>query len=217
MPSHIGCAAGALLASIALFTSACKSGPPEGEGRGAALYAICAPCHGSDGSGNRDYQAPAIAGLDDWYVTLQLDKFRNGLRGAHPDDVEGLRMRPMARTLKTDVDVAAVSAYVAAMKPTNPSPVLTGGDAKKGADYFPVCTACHGPAGEGKRDVSAPRLTGANDWYLVTQLNKFLTKVRGANPDDATGATMGPMAMTLTTDQAVLDVVAYIQTLPDEE
>ena len=44
----------------------------------------------------------AIAGQAQWYLEAQLVKFKNGVRGAHPDDMEGSRMRPMARTLPTD-------------------------------------------------------------------------------------------------------------------
>ena len=49
---------------------------------------------------------------------------------------------------------------------------------------------------------------------MVAQLRKFMSGVRGTNPQDTTGATMRPMAMTLADDQAITNVVAYINTLP---
>src|SRR5690606_22514045 len=102
---------------LLLWTTACAPSAPSGERRGEALYATCASCHGDHGQGRPEYGAPAIAGLDEWYVRAQLEKFRSGARGAHPDDVAGLRMRPMARQLDGDDDVAAVAAFVAALEP----------------------------------------------------------------------------------------------------
>ena len=42
---------------------------------------VCASCHGAKGEGNPAFQAPAIAGLPDWYVRGQLEAFRAGRRG----------------------------------------------------------------------------------------------------------------------------------------
>lgn len=64
---------------------------------GRELFAACATCHGVQGEGNVSIQAPSIAALPAWYVEVQLLKFRTGARGAHPDDLEGLRMRPMSQ------------------------------------------------------------------------------------------------------------------------
>ena len=64
--------------------------------------------------------------------------------------------------------------------------------------------------------MSSPPLQPASDWYLVSQLNKFKAGIRGTNPNDPTSLLMGPqspMALTLTTEQSVRDVVAYITTL----
>ena len=61
--------------------------------------------------------------------------------------------------------------------------------------------------------LNAPSLLGQHDWYHVAQLNKFKDGIRGANPQDITGSQMRPMAMTLVNEQAVKDVVAYIQSL----
>ncbi|MDZ7685751.1 MAG: c-type cytochrome [Gammaproteobacteria bacterium] len=40
---------------------------------GKALYATCVSCHGADGSGNPDLNAPRITGLGEWYVARQLE------------------------------------------------------------------------------------------------------------------------------------------------
>jgi len=180
--------------------------------RGADIYQLCTQCHQSDGGGDASIAAPAIAGMDAWYVEGQLKKFRAGIRGAHPDDIAGMRMRPMSMTLKTDEDIAAVAAYVASMPPVDPGPTL-GGDAERGKMLYGPCTACHGPIGQGNPQLNGPGLNRSHDWYLVSQLEKFKGRIRGANPQDQTGAMMAAMAGTLPDEQAMMDVVAYIMTM----
>jgi cytochrome c553 len=181
--------------------------------RGKKLYALCTQCHGADGAGNQLALAPAIAGLPQWYATSQLQKFRAGHRGGHFDDIAGMRMRPMALSLASDDDVAAVAAYVASLPPVTPAPTLAGGDASRGQALFAPCAACHAPDGSGVQVVSGPPLKHASDWYLLTQLANFRAGVRGAKPGDTTGALMRPMSMTLADEQAMRDVIAYITTL----
>ncbi|HEX2277389.1 MAG TPA: c-type cytochrome, partial [Candidatus Tectomicrobia bacterium] len=130
------------------------------EPRGQALYRLCIACHGQQGEGRADLGAPAIAGLPEWYVSAQLTKFRNGVRGAHPRDTAGMRMRPMARTLPTDDDVKAIARYVGNLPPQAPPPTLTG-NAANGAAQYAVCMACHGPDGKGNQQVGAPPLVTA--------------------------------------------------------
>ena len=81
--------------------------------RGRELFALCTQCHMADGRGSHLALAPAIAGLPQWYVVAQLQKFRAGYRGQHFDDIAGMRMRPMSLALADDADVAAVAAYAA--------------------------------------------------------------------------------------------------------
>ena len=40
--------------------------------RGEQLFALCTQCHATDGGGNSEALAPAIAGLPVWYVQKQL-------------------------------------------------------------------------------------------------------------------------------------------------
>jgi cytochrome c553 len=205
----------AALASLTLVMtlSGCRPDGATPTQPGKALYAACQNCHGLDGAGNTKLAAPAIAGLPQWYVERQLDKFRTGIRGAHPDDLEGLRMRPMSRQMKTEDEVRAVAAYVAAMPKKVADPSVEGGDAAAGAASYAVCLACHGADGKGNQQMNAPPLVGQHDWYLVAQLKKFKGGLRGANPKDITGGQMRPMSMTLADEQAMKNVVAHIQTL----
>jgi cytochrome c553 len=204
-----------LLASCALLVLALPAGQAlaQDAARGEELFALCAQCHGDDGSGSAETLAPSIAGLPAWFVTGQLQKFRNGGRGMHFDDISGMRMRPMSMWLRTDDDVANVAAYVSAMPKAHVASTLTGGDAEAGKQRYLPCTACHGANGEGNQALNAPPLAGMSDWYQLSSLQKFKAGVRGTNPKDTTGMLMRPMSMTLADEQAMRDVIAYIATL----
>lgn len=183
--------------------------------RGAELYELCAQCHGPAGDGQQLALAPAIAGLPEWYVVAQLQDFRSGARGMHPDDVGGLRMHPMSLTLKKDADIQQVAAYLASLPQAQPAPVVTGGDPQRGAERYALCASCHGATGAGNEQMKAPRLVGTNDWYLVSALQKYKTGVRGSNPANPFGAVMRSFAAQLD-EQAILDIVAYVGTLSGE-
>jgi len=180
--------------------------------RGTQVFKLCSYCHGDHGEGNPTIGAPVIAGLPDWYIKRQLVNFRSGARGAHPRDTAGMRMYPMARTLNGESDIDAVVKVVAALRPVRPDETIKG-HVIKGQNTFKVCATCHGPKGEGNQTLNAPPLVGANDWYLVRQLQNFKHKVRAFDPArDPTGASMAPMAAGLS-DEDMLNVVSYINTL----
>ncbi len=61
--------------------------------------------------------------------------------------------------------------------------------------------------------MNAPRTAGMSDWYIATQLHNFKQGIRGRHPDDLYGWQMAEMAKILKDDDAVNDVVAYINTL----
>jgi len=184
--------------------------------RGEALYGLCAQCHGAEGKGNKLAEAPSLAGLPQWYIENQLHKFQDRTRGDHPGDVNGLRMAPMSRALRSDEDLSAVAAYIANFPASTPEPLLVGGDVERGKGYFTtVCIACHGPDAMGNQQVSSPPLRYASDWYLYRSLEKFRAGIRGVNPADTVGATMRPMSLTLPDEQAMRDVIAYIRALPE--
>lgn len=179
---------------------------------GAELFAACVACHGASGEGNRQYKSPTLAGLPAWYVEAQLVKFQTGVRGAHPDDIDGLRMRPMSRQLMNRAEVASVARYIGSLPVKRPAPALTGGDADQGARLYGTCFPCHGDAAQGNEQLRAPPLAHQADWYLMAQLAKFREGVRGTNPADVNGAQMRPMALTLPNEQAMKNVLAHIST-----
>lgn len=205
------CPSAAVSAALAAVTAAACVPAEAGLQRGEALFDTCVPCHGAEGAGNRELGAPAIAGLPQWYVQNQLEKFQSGIRGAHPDDLEGLRMKPMAVSLNREGDIASVAEYVASLHAVFPERTVEG-NAGRGAGAYGVCVTCHGPRARGNELLGSPPLVATDDWYLLAQLRKFRTGMRGADPRDTWGATMRPQAMTLD-DQAMSDVLAYIRTL----
>lgn len=202
-------------APLALAIASCSGNQSAGPVAGSELYDTCVPCHGVDGGGDPAIKAPPIAGLPEWYVTDQLTHFKSAMRGGHPDDPEGHKMRPMARTLKNEAEVTAVAKYVAGLEPVDVAGTVDGGNATAGAErYNGVCVACHGPDAKGNPDLKAPPLVGQADWYMVSQLHKFRDGWRGAHPDDVWGSQMRAMSMTLEDEQAIKDVVAHIRSMP---
>jgi len=192
------------------FLAACDQ-PPVGVARGEAIFDTCAPCHGAAGEGKPELEAPPIAGAPAWYLTAQLSKFQEGMRGYHYQDIAGLRMRPMSRALTSPEDIESVVAYIGTLEAANPEPAGLG-DAGAGAQEYVTCTACHGPAGDGIQELNAPSLLHLPEWYIATSVQKFRDGLRGASPGDAAGATMRPIAMGLS-DEQIRNVAAFVQTL----
>ena len=87
------------------------------------------------------------------------------------------------------------------------------GDPEAGAALYTPCAVCHGVNGEGVYRQGGPKLAGQDGWYMKRQLQNFKNGIRGINPRDQWGTKMRPMAMTLADEQAIDDVVAYIETL----
>lgn len=203
-----------ILAAVAGLVLAGCNEPKPGLARGKELFDTCKPCHGTGGLGNPALKTPSIAGLPEWYVIEQLTKFKGDIRGAHPKDAEGARMRPLSKSLHTADDIASVAKYVVTLRPHKPARTMGDGDVAAGAErYGKVCVVCHGAKGEGNEALKAPPLYSQSDWYAMSQLRKFKSGMRGADSKDIYGAQMRAMAMTLEDDKAMLDVVSYIMTL----
>ena len=176
-------------------------------------FIYCTTCHGVELRGNAAVDAPRLNGMEDWYLRSQMQAFKHGRRGTHPEDVNGMEMQPQAAAL-SDHQIEDAVAFVTAL------PVRTGtiehrvrGDAERGSTLYATCGACHGPEGQGNRMLSAPRLAGQSDWYLVRQLEKYASGVRGYDPEDTAGQQMRAATGVLSGEQDIIDVVAYINTL----
>jgi len=190
-----------------------QSAAPGNAQAGAAQYRVCASCHGQQGEGVENLNGPKLAGQSAWYMKSEILAFKQGLRGSHDEDTYGRQMVPMANTLATDQAIANVIAHIQTF-PDEPATATVDGDPQKGQRIYRVCSYCHGKEGQGVFTMNAPRLAGMSDWYLKRQLANFRDGIRGGHPQDYYGEQMGFMAQTLRRENAIDDVVAYINSLP---
>ena len=180
---------------------------------GQALFATCTACHGNQAEGNRDLNAPKLAGQAAWYLAQQLRHFKHGMRGVHAEDVYGQQMAPFATLLADDAAIRNVVAYIASLPETRPTATVLGNPDKGRTLYATTCATCHGHAGQGIWATNAPRLSNMSDWYMQRQLHNFRKDIRGSHPQDFRGSQMASMARVLKDDQAIADLLDYVHTL----
>lgn len=226
------------MSSMLLFAPALKAKDAHNGKLAIQLYQLCTACHGPQGHGNRELMAPAIAGLPEWYLINQLRKFKTGARGAHPADISGLRMRPMARTLDSgvnternskEIDLHTIAHHVSQLPPKPQGKLTSGefkGDPVNGQKIYAQagtgCVQCHSDTARAKLPKSlwkAPPQENLEDWYMLEQLKKFKYRIRGGlspkdkdgNPRDIDGMQMYGPVLVLKDEQAMKDVIAYIR------
>jgi cytochrome c oxidase subunit 2 len=86
--------------------------------RGEDYYVnICSACHGGNAQGNDALGAPALAGLNDWYLRSSYQSYLNGVRGRHPDDFYGAQMSRLAPALADRDDIDDVIAFITTLAP----------------------------------------------------------------------------------------------------
>lgn len=90
------------------------------------------------------------------------------------------------------------------------------GDPVAGQALYALCAACHGPEGQDNPLLNSPKISGQEDWYLRRSLQQYKSGARGTHERDVFGQQMAPMAATLADNSAIKNVVAYIDSLPDE-
>ncbi|AFU98693.1 c-type cytochrome [Simiduia agarivorans] len=172
-------------------------------------YQACAVCHGANGEGNPAMHAPALAGQSAGYLARQLQHFRSGVRGSHPQDTYGAQMKPMASTLADDAAVKRVADYLAQLPRHNTAANIEA-DADAGyKQYNMKCGACHGQKGVGNEALNAPALVGVGDAYLNRQMANFKAGIRGSDPKDKFGRQMKMMAATVS-DAELQQILAYL-------
>jgi cytochrome c553 len=89
---------------------------------GARLYAErCAECHRYNGSGELVFGSAPLAGLPDWYLLSQLQKFKNGQRGTAPGDVNGQKMVLAASYIEDEATMKSVVACIISLGETKTS------------------------------------------------------------------------------------------------
>jgi cytochrome c oxidase subunit 2 len=181
----------------------------------AGAVAACAVCHGNAGEGNQALDAPRIGGMAQWYAQRQLEHFKAGIRGGSDEDKYGRQMHAMTLLLEGENVLSELARYLTTLNPPA-APETIEGDVTHGEELYTVCTACHGADARGSKQLNTPDMTGQHDWYLVRQLENYRKGIRGTHKADTFGAQMIAIMGTLPDRQAVLDVVAYINTLEDK-
>ncbi len=200
--------------SVVMWLAAAQAWAAGDADAGKSLYPVCTACHGPAGAGNQAMNAPKLAGQENWYLITQMRLFQNNARGSAPGDMQGMQMAAMAKgpQLASDEALQNLAAYISTF-PDEPPAVTVSGDVENGKALYVVCAACHGDRAQGIEAMAGPRLAGQNDWYLVSQINKYKNGQRGYHDSDHGGRQMRPMVATLVDDKAVNDVVAYINSL----
>ena len=86
--------------------------------RGEDYYVnICSACHGGNAQGNDALGAPALAGLNNWYLRSSYQSYLDGVRGNHPDDFYGAQMSRLAPVLADTGDIDDVIAFITTLAP----------------------------------------------------------------------------------------------------
>ncbi len=99
---------------------------------GAALYAVCAACHGAQAEGNPALNAPKLsrtAGLVPEAPAAAISRVAGAARTRRTR--YGKMMAPMAATLPDDAAINNVVAYIKTL-PDTPAPATVKGNAKNG-------------------------------------------------------------------------------------
>lgn len=118
----------------------------------------CAPCHGAGGGGGKGY--PNLND-DDWLWGGKLAEINQTIRhGARSGDDKGHQGNMPAfgreNMLKAN-EMSAVADFVRSLSGLSTEP---GADLALGKKVFADnCTTCHGPGGNGNRELGAPNLT----------------------------------------------------------
>jgi thiosulfate dehydrogenase len=154
-----------------------QKGTPKG-------VAPCVSCHGPEGAGMAATAYPRIAGLDAGYLAKQLRDIRSGRR-------KNPIMASVAANL-TEREIAAVSAYYAALPvPPPPAKPPAGKAAKSAADLvqwgdwtgrgLPACRQCHAPGGNGIGS-AFPGIAAQQASYIKAQLQAWQAGTRSNDP-----------------------------------
>ena len=86
--------------------------------RGEDYYVnLCSACHSGNGQGNDALGAPALAGVNDWYLKSSYQSYLKGIRGSHPDDFYGAQMARLAPALAKGDDIEDVIAFITTLPP----------------------------------------------------------------------------------------------------
>lgn len=160
---------------------------PTGNG-----IAACARCHGLDGDGGPTAAFPRLQGQTEAYLYHALQAYALGTR---PSGI----MQPVAAELD-EAEMRSLAAHYADQPATAPAAaaadpavlalgrrIATEGVPERGVA---ACIACHGGPGGGPANPLYPRLAGQRAGYIATQLELWLSGVRGGERQGPLGRIM---------------------------
>jgi cytochrome c553 len=165
--------------TLAILVTFCFSNPSlAGEAQTSAFGKIfadsnCTWCHGPSGQGFST--APRLAGQRPRYIENQLLSFRDRTRD---NPLSQQYMWPAAASLGTRT-MRDLATYFSSLHADPASDGIRrladrGRKVYQGgipAANIPSCAVCHGPDGEGTRQI--PRLAGQSYYYLKRRLNQW--------------------------------------------
>jgi cytochrome c553 len=208
----------ALLAAAALWACAAAAADPAlsleakqivVEGLPSRDVPACSACHGRQGQGLPERDAPRLAQLDAGYLERQLTAFASGQR-------RSAVMTPIAGALSPAQRQALASHFAALPTPAARAGLVDDARLPRGRELAeagdwsrnaPPCAACHGPHGEGVGSVTPP-LVGQTQAYLEGQLLAFRSGQR-----TGLGGLMNGIANRLSGDE-LRAAAAYYASLP---
>lgn len=131
------------------------------QGGSAAFKVHCVQCHGAGGAGVVGAY-PSLTD-DDWLWGGDLAAIETTLtHGIRNPDHDETRLNMMPAFGKDGIlDAAAINDLVAHVRVISRQEKPSAASARGAALFEANCVACHGPAGQGSRELGAPKLTDA--------------------------------------------------------
>jgi len=176
-------------------------------------FTYCTVCHGANAQGNPAILAPALVGIETWYLADALAAYRAGQRGpAGNHDLPGVEMKAAAREIAVSQE-ASILQFLARLPPQPRSPSVAG-DARVGKRLYTThCASCHGQNARGNATLHAPDLTRINDWYLAAAFRKYQSGIRGADTAATWANQMHLLVRALPADFPINDIARHVDTL----
>lgn len=172
-------------------------------------FGYCLVCHGAQGQGNSVIAAPALVGIEPWYLLEQIANYQAGERQT---GIAGKEMSDVAREISTESSqkLVAFTSLIDGIYP-QAKPI---GDAEAGkVQYQTTCAACHGLNAEGNSALLSPGLARLSEWYLTSAFEQYRSGERGLHSTNAGALQMRSVFQLLPPEFNVADVVAYIRAL----
>ncbi len=172
-------------------------------------FGYCLVCHGAQGQGNSAIAAPALVGIEPWYLLEQMARYQSGER---QEAITGQEMSAVAREVSNESS-QRLPAFTSLLDGNYPQTTQIGDAGAGQVHYQTYCAACHGLNAEGNAALLSPGLARLSDWYQTSAFEQYRTGERGLHSSNASALQMRAVFLALPPEFNVADVVAYIRTL----